>query len=192
MQGPEQVVDFWLNEVGQKNWYFATDEINDKIRTRFGELWQTARDGGLMGWMTQPQTALAYLIVTDQFPRNIFAGHPESFATDKQARAAAKQAVDHEFDLRVPCPQRQFFYMPLVHSECLTDQDRGVRLICKRLDHEGAASNLLHAKAHREVIRRYGRFPTRNAALGRTSTDSEQAYLDAKGYQEILNQFQAA
>ncbi len=167
MEDPDHVLGFWLEELEEKDWYVGGEALDARIRDRFADLWQQARAGRLDGWETSPRNVLAYLILTDQFPRNMWRGHADSFATDAVARTAAKRAIDLGWDTRIEGAARQFFYLPLMHSECLVDQDRCVRLIATRMP--GADSSLLHAKAHREVIRRFGRFPYRNAALGRDS-----------------------
>ncbi len=145
--------------------------------------------GGLGLWMTYPSGVLAYLIVTDQFPRNMFRGEARAYVSDKLALTAARGAVDRGWDLRILEPARQFFYLPFVHSECLTDQDRAVRLMKTRLT---SAENLLHARAHREVIRRFGRFPFRNDHLGRKSTESERDFLASGGYGATVSEMKAA
>lgn len=185
MQTPDEVLRFWLEEVGPKGWYIGGAALDDDIRTRFETLWQEALDDGLHEWLTQPRTALAYLLLTDQFPRNMFRGEARAFSTDPMARKAAKHAIDREFDMRVEEPERQFFYLPLMHSECLTDQDRCARLMLTRMPETGA-DNLLHAKAHREVIRRFGRFPFRNDALARCSSEDERTFLAEGGYPAIV------
>ncbi len=114
-------------------------------------------------------------------PRNAFRGTAEAFAGDRRARAVAKTAIDNGYDLAVPEPERQFFYLPLMHSESLADQERCVRLVLMRLPATGA-ENRHHAMQHREVIRRFGRFPSRNAALGRADTGDERAYRAGGGY----------
>ena len=133
---------------------------------------------------------MAYLIVTDQFPRNMFRGTGRAFATDGAARAAAKAAIAKGWDRRIDPPARQFFYLPLMHSECLVDQDRCVRLMMERMP--DSEDNLLHAKAHRDVIRRFGRFPYRNEALARHDTGPEAAYLAEEGYGGTVRTLQAA
>lgn len=188
---PAEIVDFWVDEVGPKGWYMGGEELDQTIRDRYMDLWEEASKGGLHDWLTQAPTSLAYIILTDQFPRNMFRDDGRAFATDKAARCAAKKAIDHEFDLKIDGAARQFFYMPLMHAECLMDQDRCVRLMVTRLDYDGMESNILHAKAHREVIRQFGRFPTRNAALDRTNSPSEQAYLDDGGYGTIVENLKA-
>lgn len=190
MPNPEDIIQFWLNEVGPSGWYVADEELDATIRTRFLGDWTQAFAGGLHDWMTKPHNMLAYLILTDQFPRNMFRGEARAFATDPMARAAAKCAIDKEMDLRVPEPERQFFYLPLMHSECLTDQDRAVRKILTRMPETGA-SNLLHAKAHREVIRKFGRFPYRNEALARCNSAEEEQFLQHGGYGRIVEGLRA-
>jgi len=181
----DEVIAFWMTEVGPKGWYSGGDALDAKIRERYLPLWQTAHDHGLHAWLTRPRGMLAYLIVTDQFPRNMFRGDAQAFATDAMALRTAKQAIDQKADLKVGEPERQFFYMPLMHSECLTDQDRSVRMMLTRMPETGA-SNLLHAKAHREIIRRFGRFPYRNDAFARKSSEDESRFITEGGYGQIM------
>ncbi|TCP63289.1 uncharacterized protein (DUF924 family) [Rhodovulum bhavnagarense] len=190
MSRQEEIIRFWLEDVGAKGWYAADPQIDAEIVTRFKPDWEAAHAGDLHDWPTNPQGTLAFLILTDQFPRNMFRGDWRAFATDALARAAAKQAIDQGFDTRYPEPERQFFYMPLMHSECLMDQDRCVRLMLTRMSQTGT-ENLLHAKAHRELIRRFGRFPFRNDALHRGSSDEERAFLDAGGYGACVAEMRA-
>jgi uncharacterized protein (DUF924 family) len=191
MTSPEDVLKFWLDDVGPEGWYAVSDELDQEIRDRFGAAWEAARDGAYGLWLTYPSGTLAYLILMDQFPRNMFRGTGEAFATDREALAAAKAAIGRKWDLRIDEPARQFFYLPLMHSENLCDQERCIRMICERLDETGAG-NLLHARAHREVIRKFGRFPYRNDALDRATTLPEQAYLQAGAYGETVRQLQSA
>lgn len=191
MEIAKQVRDFWLDDVGPKGWYVADDTLDQLIRDRFLPVWEEAIEGGCGPWLTDPQGTLAYLILTDQFPRNMFRGDGRSFATDKSARAAAKAAIDRDWDRAIDEPARQFFYMPLMHSENLVDQDRGVRLIHARLENEGG-STLAHAKVHRSIIRQFGRFPFRNAALDRATTQAEQQFMDDGGYGAAFRAFSDA
>ncbi|NVO23576.1 DUF924 domain-containing protein [Donghicola sp. C2-DW-16] len=186
---PEMVLEFWLDEVGPKGWYNGTPELDAKIRDKFLVAWEEAAEGAYGLWLTYPTGALAYIILTDQFPRNMFRGEGQSFATDFPARAAAKVAIDHGWDLRIHEPARQFFYLPLMHSESQCDQDRCVRLMHERLPESGAG-NLLHAKVHREIIRKFGRFPYRNEALSRATTKAEADFLGNGGYGGLLREWQ--
>lgn len=191
MVSPDEVLGFWLDEVGPRGWYAASDKLDQTIRDRFSATWQNAREGAFGLWLTYASGTLAYIILTDQFSRNMFRGEARAFATDRIALAAAKMAINRGWDLRINEPARQFFYLPLMHSESLCDQDRCVRLICERMPLHGP-ENLVHARAHREVIRQFGRFPHRNAALGRASTAPEGAYLAHGGYGATLRQLTAA
>ncbi len=184
---PESILNFWLNEVGEAGWYAQSDELDDAIRKRFMQAWRSARLGSLDHWLVDPAASLALLILLDQFPRNMFRGESDSFASDERARRLAKLAIARGHDLRTDEPARQFFYMPLMHSECISDQDRSVRLFSCRMP-KGRNANLPHARAHREVIRRFGRFPYRNEALGRETTEEEAAYLAAGGYAQTMKQ----
>jgi uncharacterized protein (DUF924 family) len=189
MSDPMEVLEFWLHEIGPDGWYAGGEAIDTVCRDRFGDLWQAAHDGGLEHWVDGTVGTLAYLIVTDQFPRNIHRGTPLAFATDARALAAAKKAVSEGWDMASPEPERQFFYMPYEHSEDPADQVVAVQLLTERLSSDPEMA--LHARAHQEIIRRYGRFPTRNVQLGRVSTPEEQVYLDAGGYMAIVRQLQS-
>lgn len=190
MASPNEILSFWLDEIGPDGWYSGGASLDDTIRERFSNAYNRACAGALSLWLTYPSGALAYIILTDQFSRNMFRDTDRAFATDGIARAAAKAAISKGWDVRIDEPARQFFYLPLVHSENLSDQDRAVRLFKTRMPETGA-DNLLHACAHREVIREYGRFPTRNAALGRECRREEQAYLDEGGYGAVVERMKA-
>lgn len=190
MVRPEDVLAFWLDEVGVEGWYRPGEALDAEIRDRFERSWTTLTEGGLSLWLTYPSGTLAYIILADQFPRNMFRGTSKAFETDTVALAAAKMALNKGWDMRIDEPARQFFYMPLMHSECLADQERCVRLMHTRMPETGA-ENLLHAKAHREVIRRFGRFPYRNEALARTTKAEEAAYISKGGYGETIRELRA-
>jgi uncharacterized protein (DUF924 family) len=178
---PKEVLDFWLDRVGPDGWYAANPEVDAELRERFESAVRHARAGVYERWILHPDGALALIVLLDQFPRNIWRGKPEAFVGDKQAVALAKRAIHLGHDRKTPEPQRQFFYLPLMHAESLMDQDRCVRLMLTRMPQTGGR-NLPHAVAHRDLIRRFGRFPYRNAALGRVSTAAETAWLAAGGY----------
>ena len=183
---PEFILNFWLDEVGPNCWYSSDDSLDGLIERKFKETLQDILSGGHSLWLTYPSGALAYIIVLDQFSRNIFRGSKSSFTADRAALAASKQSIKYEFDLKIDEPARQFFYMPLMHSENLYDQEKCIRQILQKLPLSG--HNLLkHARAHRELIRSYGRFPGRNSQLGRTNTSFEQSYFDYGGYQAVLS-----
>lgn len=189
MADPVEVLEFWLAEIGPDGWYAGGAAIDAACRDGFADLWQAADAGGLEHWVEGTVGTLAYLIVTDQFPRNIHRGSARAFATDTRALAAAKRAVATGWDMAAPEPERQFFYLPFEHSEDPEDQGLAVQYLTERLASDPEMA--LHARAHQEVIRRYGRFPTRNAALGRVSSAEEQAYLDTGGYGALVAQFKS-
>jgi uncharacterized protein (DUF924 family) len=179
-----EVVDFWFREVGETGWYAPPEGLDDRVRSRFAELWAEGCAGALDRWSVQPEPCLALLILLDQFPRNMFRGTERAFASDRKARTIAKAAIARGLERRIDAPARQFFYLPLMHSEMVSDQSRCVRLIVLGI---GRGENLRHARAHRAVVRRFGRFPYRNAALGRRTTDAEQAWLDRGSYEAELD-----
>ncbi len=189
MTAPEDVLKFWLDDVGPKGWYGPSDGLDAEIRDRFEGAWKSARNGTYGLWLTYPTGTLAYIILMDQFPRNMFRDTGQAFATDRYGVAAAKAAIGRKWDVAIYEPARQFFYVPMMHSENLCDQERCIRLIHERMPETGQAQ-LLHARAHRDVIRQFGRFPYRNAALGRKSTPAEIAYLEAGAYGHTLRQLQ--
>lgn len=188
MDDPQSVLEFWLDEVSPEFWYVADPELDLEIRERFGDLWEAALQGGLEHWVDGPAGTLAYLLVCDQFSRNLWRGKARAFATDGQARAAARRALDHGWDMGAPEPERQFFYMPFEHSEYPDDQSLSVHLFRERMPETGT-DNLLHAEVHQAIIHKFGRFPYRNAALGRENTPEEQAFLDEGGYAGFVERF---
>ncbi len=191
MTGPDQVLSFWLDEVGPSGWYAISEELDDEIRRRFLSTWEDAQLGCFAQWLTYPSGTLAYVILNDQFSRNMFRGTERAFCSDRQAIAAAKVAIHKKWDLKIEEPARQFFYMPMMHSENLCDQERCIRMFLERMPKTGE-SNLLHAQAHREIIRKFGRFPYRNDALHRHSTTCEEQYVADGGYGATVREIQAA
>lgn len=178
------ILDYWTN-LGPEGWYVGGAALDAEILKKFLGDWNVAANGGAQSWQSSAEGMLAYLILTDQMPRNMFRDTAQAFATDPKALAVASRAWRHGTDLKIAEPLRQFFYMPLMHSESVFDQQRCVSLIASRMSKTGAGSTL-HARAHREIIRRFGRFPFRNAALGRDSTADEVAFLTQGGYGEIV------
>ncbi|WP_193142203.1 MULTISPECIES: DUF924 family protein [unclassified Meridianimarinicoccus] len=186
----EEILRFWTEETSPEGWYRQSDDLDAEIRKRWESMWTEVRKHGWPGWTPTPRSTLAFLILTDQFPRNMFRNDGRAFATDELARARAKCAIEKNWDLKIDGAARQFFYLPLCHSECLVDQDRAVRLFNTRMP--DAAENLVHARAHREVIRRFGRFPHRNTDLGRASTLVEQSFLKSGGYGSVVDSLKAS
>lgn len=179
---PEEIVRFWIEETGPRLWYQPTDALDASIHDRFLRAWEDA-EAITAPWLDRAEGTLAALILTDQFPRNMFRGDPRAFATDPLALRIARAAIAAGHDLATPEPARQFFYLPLEHSEDIADQHRAVALFAERMPGE----NLRHARLHRDAIAAFGRFPWRNAALGRPSTAAEQAVLDAGGYGALVS-----
>jgi uncharacterized protein (DUF924 family) len=174
---PGAVLDFW-REAGPKKWYAKDATFDEDIRTRFLPTYEAAAAGRLSAWEQQPDGALALIITLDQFPRNMFRGDARTYAADPLARAVADRAIARGFDRKFAVPERTFFYLPFEHSENLADQERGVDL--NRAT--GDADALKWADLHADIIRRFGRFPHRNAMLGRETTPEEQAFLDGGGF----------
>jgi uncharacterized protein (DUF924 family) len=178
---PEKILKFWLDEIGSKHWSKSSKNLDTTIFKQFYSVWVSIMDGKCGMWLTFPSGSLAYILVLDQFSRNMFRDSPKAFSSDYVALSAAKQAIKHKFDLAIDGPARQFFYLPLMHSESLQDQERCIRLLHERMP-VGCIDNLLHAQAHREVIRKFGRFPARNEALNRTNTSLENVFMQSGGY----------
>jgi uncharacterized protein (DUF924 family) len=172
-----EVVRFWT-EAGPDRWFNKDDAFDAEIGRRFLATHEAAVAGKLAWWETMAEGALALLILLDQFPRNMFRKSARAFATDAQARALAAAALLRGFDAQVPANLRAFFYLPFEHSEDMADQERGLALYKAAGDADGLKWGELHA----DIIRRFGRFPHRNAALGRATTAEEQAFLDGGGF----------
>lgn len=181
MSVTDNILEFWLHDVGPKGWYAVDAEVDAEITRRYVGEWEAARRGEREVWCNGPRGTLAYLILNDQFPRNMFRGDPRAFATDDRARNAAGAAIEKGWDLKIAEPERQFFYLPFMHSEDPADQDRCCALFTERMSETGK-EGALHAHAHREVIQSFGRFPYRNEALGRDMTPAEEKFLSEGGY----------
>ena len=174
---PSDILVFW-REAGRERWYEHDDAFDAEVRRRFLPLWQKAIAGELASWEDSDDGTLALVIVLDQFPRNMFRGTSEAFASDGLARDVARRAIDRGVDARVDPVLLEFLYLPFMHSEHLPDQLHCVALF---LNTENA-ENLKYARAHAEIIQRFGRFPHRNRLLGRDTTAEEQAFLDSGGF----------
>jgi len=186
---PHDILDFWTRQHGPEDWYKSDSALDEAIRSRFLSAWEQLESGGLKEWIDGPDGALAYIILADQFPRNMFRDDPRSFATDPAARAAARRAIEEGWDLAIEEPTRQFFYLPFMHSEDMGDQEFCIAAVRERMPETGE-STLLHARAHAEVIDTYGRFPHRNEALGRQTTTAEQDYFDEGAYGGVVRKLQ--
>jgi uncharacterized protein (DUF924 family) len=183
---PAEVLRFWFgagDAYGKpRRASFAKDDAFDaEIRARFGSLHDQAGAGRLAAWQAEPASCLALVIVLDQFSRNLYRGSARAFAADPLARAAAEQALARGDDRAMPPVERMFLYLPFEHSESLQDQQRSCELMRTLADVPETADVYPYALRHREIIERFGRFPHRNAALGRESTPEEVAFLKTPG-----------
>ena len=170
---PADILEFWYSPAMAKHWFNSTPEIDQTIHSRYLTAWQQAKTGELDTWKNDADGCLALCIILDQFPLNMFRGHPDAFATEQLAVAVCKHAIAHGFDQQLPKQQVSFLYLPLMHSENMADQDESVRLFTAA----GLKENAQFAQHHRHIVERFGRFPHRNAILGRESTAAELAYL---------------
>ncbi len=173
MNWPAEILSFWFQELDPRDWWAKSDATDDQIRERFLELWEEQKSKTADDFLTAPETALAAVILFDQFPRNMFRDSADAFSTDHLAQQIAEKAVDLELDAQLPEDQRAFLYMPFMHAEDIQLQNRSVTLFTK------LGSNQKFANEHRDVIAKFGRFPHRNAVLGRQTRDGEQAAIDA-------------
>ena len=173
----QDILRFWFEELTPEDWYRKDQALDADITRRFGGIYETLKAGVPASWLATPEGWLAAIIVLDQFPRNIFRGEPRAFVTDAEALALAKRAIGEGIDLRLPPERRAFLYMPFQHAENAADQARSVELFTAL----GNPLNLDFALRHKAIIDRFGRFPHRNAILGRETTQNEAAFLNEPG-----------
>lgn len=173
----QPVLDFWFTELTPEQWYKASDHVDHVCRTRFGALHAAAAACELYSWREAPEGRLAEIILLDQFSRNMFRGTPGAFAHDPLALALAQSAIAAGADTGLPPHRRAFFYIPWMHSESALIHDTAVRLFSA----PGLEENLDFEYRHKAIIDRFGRYPHRNAILGRTSTPTEIAFLAEPG-----------
>ncbi|TQS73832.1 DUF924 domain-containing protein [Rhodobacteraceae bacterium] len=171
---PKDVRAFWFAPEVEKKWFLKDENFDGEVRDRFMATYEAARGDRLTNWRATAEDTLSLCLVLDQFPRNMFRGSRRAFESDAQALAVAQGAVNQGFDQEVAKERRAFFYLPFMHAEDLAVQDRAVALYTAL----GQEPNLGYAKEHRDIIARFGRFPHRNAALGRESTSEERAFLE--------------
>ena len=177
MSSAADVLDFWRS-AGPDKWFKKDAAFDAEIRGRFLAAYENAAQGGLAAWEATHDGALALLIVLDQFPRNMFRNSARAYAADPLARGVAERAIGRGFDQRVPVRERAFFYLPFEHSESMADQERGLALFRTT----GDADLVKWSELHADIIRRFGRFPHRNAILGRISTAEELRFLAEGGF----------
>lgn len=176
-ESPQTVLSFWFETLTPRQWFAKDAALDRRIAEAFGATLVAASCGELWAWRSSPRGRLAEILVLDQFSRNIHRDAPEAFAQDSQALVLAQEAVARGEDLALETPERAFLYMPYMHSESLAIHDQAVRLF----DQPGLEENLRFEQRHREIIARFGRYPHRNAILGRESTPQELAFLKEPG-----------
>ena len=179
MTGPDigkidAVLTFWLVDHDFNDWFKKNDDFDAAIRYRFAADVDAASRGDYDAWQDTADGALALIILLDQMPRNLFRGQARTYATDAKAVEIARKAIEAGFDLQQPKERRLFYYMPFEHCEDLDDQELCLQLMAERI---GDDNYVHYATLHRDIIARFGRFPHRNAVLGRPSTDEELAFL---------------
>jgi uncharacterized protein (DUF924 family) len=168
---PDEVLSFW-REAGPEKWFSKDESFDQVCRDRFLPTYEAAARGDLNEWELTPEGALAVILLLDQLPRNMFRGQRETYKTDPVALMAADRAIERGFDGQVEPEFRRFFYLPFMHSESLADQERSVIL-----NEALGEDSIKWARHHHDIIARFGRFPHRNAILGRESTPEEEAFL---------------
>lgn len=169
----EQLIHFWFSEPVRPMWFNATVEFDTRLREEYLETYHAALNGKLAHWADTAEGALALVICLDQLPLNMLRGQVESFAGEAPARQVAAAAIAQGFDQALTQAQKPFLYLPYMHSETLADQERSLELF----EQAGLLDNLPWAKHHRDIVARFGRFPHRNAILGRENTAEELAWL---------------
>ena len=174
---PHEVVEFW-RAAGAQRWFARSEAFDAECAACFREAHHAAARREFENWQDDAQGTLALLILLDQIPRNVFRGSAHAYASDGLAREYAQRALEMGHDTQVEAALRPFFYLPFEHSENLADQERSL-FLHRALPGENADH---WARIHYDIIRRFGRFPHRNAALGRRSTPEEQAFLDSGGF----------
>ena len=175
------VVGYWRH-AGPSKWFKKSSTFDDALRLRFEPVHHAAARGEYADWERASEGALALALLFDQIPRNIYRNSAHAFATDPLARKICDHALHHAFERDIEPELRVFLYLPFMHSEDLVDQDRSVILYEKHDVETGDVDSLKYAVMHRDIIRRFGRFPHRNAAFGRVSTPEELAFLDNGGF----------
>lgn len=173
---PEDILNFWFYEIGPARWFTADAALDETLRTRYGETYDAAVAGDLSKWEETPEGVICLLLLFDVFPRRMFAGTARAFDTEIDALDLARRSIIRHFDDRIDKGYKLFFYLPFVHSESVADQRLGVFYVRERTKEDDWIER---SEASQRVIERFGRFPDRNAALGRESTPEEIEFLSA-------------
>lgn len=179
MISPQDILQFWFDELSDEDWFKKNDKVDQKISQRFKEYYQKAKTGELFKWRETPEGRLAEILILDQFPRNMFRGSAQAFETDSLALILAQEMVLQKLDEKLEISKRAFIYLPYMHSESLSIHEEAVKLFSQK----GLEENLKFEMAHKKVIEMFGRYPHRNETLGRISTQEEKEYLkENKGW----------
>lgn len=168
-----EIVEFWFSDEVRPKWFSSTNEFDQQLRDKYLETWGLARAGKYDFWELEAKGALALVIILDQFPLNMFRQDARQYSTEAHARQIAGRAIEKGLDQALTDEQKGFMYLPFMHSESMQDQDRAIELYTLN----GLQKNLPYAQHHRDIVQRFGRFPHRNKALGRESTQQEIDYL---------------
>lgn len=185
MTTPRDILEFWFSPRARQLWFEKDKAFDDEIRARFATAVHAAQLGELGSWQQSPEATLALLLLLDQFSRNIYRGSAKAFLGDQLAREIAEHAIAKGFDAQFGFQEQRFFYLPFEHGESLADQRRSIELFTAALeraaaeDRNDAIEQLDYADQHRKVIERFGRYPHRNEALGRPSTEAEIDFLNS-------------
>lgn len=169
------IIEFWFSERVSQLWFQSTLEFDQEVCEQFEATYQAGVRGELSDWETTVEGMLALVILFDQLPLNMYRGQFDGFVTERAALECAKRALDKNWDQALTSAQQAFLYMPFMHSEQLSDQDKAIELFAAA----GQTENAKYAHHHRDIVQRFGRFPHRNAILGRESTPEELEYLKA-------------
>jgi len=177
MIDPDEILEFWYSEPMNKHWFKSTPVLDEVIRQRYEVLWKQGLSGELAAWENNAPGCLALILLFDQFPLNMFRGKPESFSSEGRSIELTLQGIERGYDQQLPQSRLGFFYLPLMHSENLEHQVLSVL----KFEQAGLKDNARFARHHQNIIKQFGRFPHRNAILGRASTQQELDYLNSKG-----------
>lgn len=172
----QEIIKFWFDEIDSALWFNSTPEFDTVLKDKFEQVVDAALNNEFSSWQTTAEGCLALVIVLDQFPLNIYRGEPKSFAGESISREVARKAIEQKLDQQLEGPKKAFLYLPFMHSENMADQNLSVELFEKA----GLKENLRFAKHHRDIVKRFGRFPHRNEILGRENTDDELDYLKSE------------
>ena len=173
---PIDVINYWYSDRIKKHWFTSTPELDLEIKNKYEQIWERAADGEFDQWKTTPEGCLALVIILDQFPLNMYRSKAKSFQTESKAIEVTMNAINNDFAKKLSNDKLSFLFMPLMHSEDIEDQYLSVKLFKEY----NQSNNLRFAQHHRDIIKRFGRFPHRNSILMREPTKEEGEYMSSK------------